>query len=527
MDHLGNSLDNLHIGDVLITENLTVSGDLVVDDITLDEINCTSLVATGDISGATVDGLDLQLLEPLYSSSAESNVGAGRLNLNAASGILNTAYGYRSGEVLAAGTGNLLIGSSAGVNMSNGGLTDYNICIGSNAGFSSIATYDYSIAIGQSARISASNEMVLGAAAGATGISVLRPGLTNNTDLGLTGTRFKDIFAATFQAVGVGAVDSVLGQTDGTANSRAATFYNPTAVTTRKIFDARSDVGGVDTVNLGVFANGDLTTLGLVSSVGLTSTGLIEQSGLINSTNTTDASSATVGAIQTDGGLGVVKDIYCGATVNCAQLLTDGDFVSEIYRTNATAANGVFNIYSDFGGTKKAQMSFKANGEIRPAVNNQSDLGTSSFTFKDLHLGSDLNLAGDLNWTQAIQTYTPEITATPYTTSTALGEWYRMGKRIHWSAYVVWTGKGVTGTLANIFITVPVTPDTTGAVSASTIGTHEGITYSGMLTTHMVSSGAILMNSTSGTAIPANIKSGAGMATTGSIRISGWYTAAT
>jgi hypothetical protein len=123
---------------------------------------------------------------------------------------------------------------------------------------------------------------------------VLRPETDNDVDLGATGAEFKDLYID-----GVAYIDSLQADQLG-----AALDANNQAITNVDI-----NSGAIDGTVIGAAsaAAGSFTTVAASSTV--TST------GRMICDDTTDATSKTDGSLQTDGGLSVAKKIYSGTDV--------------------------------------------------------------------------------------------------------------------------------------------------------------------------------------------------------------------
>jgi hypothetical protein len=186
---LGSS-DNITIGNAAITqggsENLAIGGNNM----------------TGTPSGNA---------NVCVGFRAGEDLGAGGLNVlvghNAGKAIFNggnnTCIGYFAGNSLLNDSNNVLIGDEAGtaftsvsdivaVGKGAGGIgtgSSYSTCIGS----SSQTTGTYGIALGYNT-VAAAQQCVLGSSTLAQSITVLLPGIDNNTDLGSSAKNFKNLY---------------------------------------------------------------------------------------------------------------------------------------------------------------------------------------------------------------------------------------------------------------------------------------------------------------------------------------------
>lgn len=77
--------------------------------------------------------------------------------------------------------------------------------------------------------------------------------------------------------------------------------------------DTDSGLYRIGANNLGVAVNA--TKILDVATTGLSVTGTLTASGAINTDSTTESTSATTGSIQTDGGIGVTKNVFIGGTL--------------------------------------------------------------------------------------------------------------------------------------------------------------------------------------------------------------------
>ena len=111
--------------------------------------------------------------------------------------------------------------------------------------------------------------------------------------------------------------DSASGFTLLSAASNSSEVFSGTA--------ADLVMGGLTATTIGATGACTLASSSGVTTIGSTTGATISAAGVLNVNNATDSTAATNGSLQTDGGLGVVKDIIAGADV---KLLSDSSSLS-------------------------------------------------------------------------------------------------------------------------------------------------------------------------------------------------------
>jgi hypothetical protein len=123
-----------------------------------------------------------------------------------ATGGYNTLVGTYAGSTVSTGTGNVVVGTAAaGAAEINTGSS--NVIVGSNSGLTTgdrccalgkatamTAGGDYQISIGYQATCDAANQCTIGGLNTGLSVTEVRPGITNHTDLGSSGRKWKDLY---------------------------------------------------------------------------------------------------------------------------------------------------------------------------------------------------------------------------------------------------------------------------------------------------------------------------------------------
>ena len=176
---------------------------------------------------------------------------------------------------------------------------------------------------------------------------------TDSTDdLGTTSVRWANVYT-----------DNI-GDTGQDLTVLATTVNLPSG----HVFDYNSaDVTLTHSSNTLTVAGGTLATAALTTSP-------ITASGIIKPDNATDATSGTDGSLQTDGGLSVVKDIWCAATIHASGDTATGDNATMGY----TSAEGL--ILTGQGSTSDVTIKNDADATIIsiPTGTTQAGIGTTT-----------------------------------------------------------------------------------------------------------------------------------------------------
>ena len=176
---------------------------------------------------------------------------------------------------------------------------------------------------------------------------------TDSTDdLGTTSVRWANVYT-----------DNI-GDTGQDLTVLATTVNLPSG----HVFDYNSaDVTLTHSSNTLTVAGGTLATAALTTST-------ITASGIIKTDNATDATSGTDGSLQTDGGLSVVKDIWCAATIHASGDTATGDNATMGY----TSAEGL--ILTGQGSTSDVTIKNDADATIIsiPTGTTQACIGTTT-----------------------------------------------------------------------------------------------------------------------------------------------------
>ena len=209
------------------------------------------------------------------------------------------------------------------------------------------------------------------------------------------GVRNRFIYLATSGATSVSGADAngaTLTFTDGAYVDvylngvllKAGTDYNTNTANTIAGLSALAANDEVTVIVYDVFTVGDMVSAtsggtfvgnvamsGTLGVTGATTTAAITASGVIKTDDTTDSTSTTTGSIQTDGGLGVAKDVVVGddlflksdsAVLNFG---ADNDInITHVADTGLTT-NGDFSVGDDLKLTSDgAVLGFGADNEI-------------------------------------------------------------------------------------------------------------------------------------------------------------------
>ena len=180
----------------------------------------------------------------------------------------------------------------------------------------------------------------------------------------------------------------------------------------------------------------------------------IDSSGnlLVNTTNVSPANGNVVGiAIKSNGLIQASSDSNNQLTVN--RKTNDGNMI--IFKKDGTTVGSIGSAtggttYID-GGSTYAGIQFGGNGStegrIVPRQNgaiadNKTDLGTSSYRFKDLYLSGGVYVGGtgSANYLDDYEegTWTPGITATGLSVTIAegTGKYTKIGNLVQWEVYI-------------------------------------------------------------------------------------------
>jgi hypothetical protein len=155
-------------------------------------------VLTSISSGSHNCAFGNEALDVVNSGSQNSACGSESLHF-LQSGSRNTSTGYISGFNCNSGSDNCFYGYSSGASVITG---NNNVCIGTSANVNSSSAVNR-IVIGDSAMGTTDNQCVIGN----TSLTAILPGAANTCNLGLTGTRFKNLY------LDVGINDSTISDT--------------------------------------------------------------------------------------------------------------------------------------------------------------------------------------------------------------------------------------------------------------------------------------------------------------------------
>ena len=228
----------------------------------------------------------------------------------------NTAIGNGSGYNIVNGSNNTAIGNQSGNNFVNG---NNNSFLGVYSGFdNSSNTYNNSTAVGSNAKITSSNQIVLGTSSENVNI----PGTLN-----IQGT-------LTTTSINASSI-----YTSGTANIQGG--LKTTSINASSIYTS-------GTANI----QGELTTNGIYNSNTtslqgqLTINNSTTISGVTTITNTNNSTSVNTGALIVQGGLGLSKNMKNTGTIY-SQQLEIGSVGSETYSTTIIDSSGVGIVTTD------------------------------------------------------------------------------------------------------------------------------------------------------------------------------------
>jgi hypothetical protein len=316
-------------------------------------------------------------------TSGDKNTGIGYNALTAlTSGSWNTAVGYEAGKAMTTGADNTAFGLSAGAAITTG---TRNIAIGGVALDNADAEND-NLAIGYAALGGAINGGEKNVAIGNYSLDALTSG-DNNTGVGY-GALTSNTTGSQNSAYGQ---ESLYTNTTGTGNTASgyySLYYNTDGNynTASGYTSLRSNTTGRDNTTAGY---GSLRS----NTVGSYNTA-IGAEALYDANRTADANAYNTALGYKAGNTGTNdittgdKNVLLGASTAASQ---------------ATATNQVVIGYGATGhGDNIAVIGNGSATAIHPHDNNEVDLGSSSYNFKDLYLSGDATIGGAMTYREKI-----------------------------------------------------------------------------------------------------------------------------
>lgn len=183
------------------------------------------------------------------------------------------------------------------------------------------------------------------------------------------------------------------------------------------------------------------------------------------------------------------------------------------------------NIYSDTGNLNLAYNGSTASGNVGIGKVPTTRLDVNGTTTSTLFSGSGASLTNlpAANITTTIQTYTPTIGdgTNNFTTSTANGQYVRVGNLVSFWLHLIWTSKGAAA--GNIRISLPLTVSASVSRTSFSIGYFNTIAFTGQITANSANTlnYAELFNTTLlGVATQVQVSA---FSATGELQISGVY----
>ena len=296
----------------------------------------------------TATGAELNILDGVTSTAAEINI---------LDGVTSTAAELNLVDGSSAGT---VVNSKAAIYGSSGELNATTLQIGGSSITASVA--ELNIMDGVTATTAELN--IMDGVTATTAELNLMDGVTATTaELNIldgvtaTAAELNILDGVTSTTAELNILDGVtstaaeLNILDGVTATAAELNYSDTGaavgtVVASKVVtvDANKDVGTIRNLTIdGVFTDGNYTfdTSGNVSGLGSVGAGAVSASGVLLTSDATDATSTTSGALKSAGGLGVVKNAIIGKMLAC-QALTVAGVVAKSANFTVDSVSGTF-----------------------------------------------------------------------------------------------------------------------------------------------------------------------------------------
>lgn len=402
--------------EVTVNDNLTVTGDLTINGATT-TVSTTNMVVedkfielgngvsgspSGDagfvIERGSSDNAaviwDESEDEFFLGTGAATGASTGNLSLTAAdlqiAGLTATTVAGTQAATLASAAGVTTIGSSTAATFSAAGLLNVNNTTEATSATDGSLQTDGGLSVVKD--IIAGNDVKL-----LSDSAVLAMGAGSDVTITHDGST-----GATLASAGAFVID---GAAAVTMDSDAALTLGGASI------DMDADGGavaidGTGGVSLGTATSGVAISIGHSTSE-VTVNDNLNTTGRILVNDTTEATSATDGSLQTDGGLSVAKSVVIGDDLdllsNSAIFKVGSDQPFTLTHANssntATVSSGHKLAFGDAGdyisgdGTDLLLVSsadVKVTGDLIPSADDTYDLGTTSAAWQDLHLEGDI-----------------------------------------------------------------------------------------------------------------------------------------